>query len=152
MSEATDNWCECGHRRGDHADILQHLEQDFQDTHCFLCNCENYERQVIGLPNPDVDEAEEAGYSLVMPFVITKTNGGPFEDDSFVAGVNFAYLDRDIKYAAMLNLVPQDQYVDKRLTPQIDLLAMKGSIRVRFVAYDDFYVLAQFDTEDGTRW
>lgn len=39
------------------------------------------------VPDPDDDESNE--YDLIYPFVVCASNGGPFDDDAYTAGVEF---------------------------------------------------------------
>lgn len=65
-------------------------------------------------------EAEGVEYGLVMPFVVCASKGGPYEDQAFVAGVQFGGL----WTLAQAGLTPILAMVYKELIPQIDLLAM----------------------------
>lgn len=68
----------------------------------------------------DEEPVEEVEYGLVMPFVVCVSKGGPYEDQAFVAGVQFGGL----WTMAQANLTPILAMVYKELLPQIDLLAM----------------------------
>ena len=66
----------------------------------------------------------ESELKLVMPFVVCKSQGGPYEDDSFVAGYHLGVLDHRLEslkgsYGSI------EQYVLEEYLPQIDLLAMR---------------------------
>ena len=66
------------------------------------------------LPEPD------EGSSLVEPFIVCASNGGTFDDASFVAGCYYGRAESVLlvggTYAA---------YVPNALVPQLDLLAMR---------------------------
>lgn len=66
---------------------------------------------------------QDAEYTPVMPFVVCTSQGGPYDDAPFVAGVRFGDLHR-----LMRSLPPEIttfRHVDYwALMPQIDLLAM----------------------------
>lgn len=64
-------------------------------------------------------EDDESEQSLVMPFVVTKSHGGPYSDDAFIAGCWFG------KIQAILELGGTFiGYVPTPLVIQLDLLAM----------------------------
>jgi hypothetical protein len=67
-----------------------------------------------------VNEEEESEYGLIMPFVVCQSNGGPYEDRPFVAGVRIGVL-----IQRMTNGEPEiSSYEYPAMLPQIDLLAM----------------------------
>jgi hypothetical protein len=47
------------------------------------------------LDQPD----DETQYSLVFPFTVCQSNGGPYDDDAFVAGVQFGRIDQALESA-----------------------------------------------------
>lgn len=69
-----------------------------------------------GKMSQDDDETDEA---LVMPFVVCRSSGGLYDDDSFLAGMYFgracASMDEEEIWMAA---------VPTQLIPQLDLLAM----------------------------
>jgi len=69
--------------------------------------------------HPNHDD-EECG--LVMPFVVTKSKGGEYDDQAFVAGCRFQQDWDEIKAAPCL--VSWANYVYPAMLPQYDLLAM----------------------------
>jgi hypothetical protein len=72
-----------------------------------------------------MDESEEAQYEMVMPIVLAKSNGGPFDDAAVVAGMTCGALDQELKIAAALHTLPHERYIDVPLLKQIDLIAMR---------------------------
>ncbi len=71
----------------------------------------------------DDDETE---YALVMPFVVVKSQGGPYDDDAFTAGWQASQIDRVLSAAVEIGasaLAPIS--VPPALLPQLDLIAMK---------------------------
>jgi hypothetical protein len=62
----------------------------------------------------------EGGYELLFPFVVCQSNGGPFEDESFVAGAQYGNLHQ----LASLGVGQIMAMVYPALLQQIDLLAM----------------------------
>jgi hypothetical protein len=72
------------------------------------------------------DEPEAGGMSLVYPFVVCTSHGGPYEDHPFVAGVQFGQIERRLFMAAQLGAttVALDNAVYTSLIPQLELMAM----------------------------
>lgn len=70
------------------------------------------------------DDEEEVEYGMVMPFVACQSQGGAYEDDSFVAGYQAGQID-----ALLVALVPASAactvVVPDALAEQIDLITMK---------------------------
>jgi hypothetical protein len=85
------------------------------------------------------DDAEEMkGFSLVLPFVCCVSNGGPFDDDSFVAGFSVGEIRtilsmtthaRQVGFRYLEGVgVAVSEYratVRSDLVPQLDLVAME---------------------------
>lgn len=75
---------------------------------------------------------EEPEMSLVMPFVVCASNGGPYDDQAFVAGVVFAQHQALLEHAhpedgrTVVTTFP----VYPALVPQLDLLAMAHGYRL----------------------
>lgn len=72
---------------------------------------------------PD-EQPTEPQYEIVMPFVVTQSNGGPYDDDAFVAGWYAAELDIVLEQMARFHC-GMARTVPTPLVPQIDLIAMK---------------------------
>lgn len=66
--------------------------------------------------------SDEHGWELVMPFVVVRSEGGPYDDASFVAGWDAAVID-----CFLVADRPAECTFDVRepLVPQVDLIAMK---------------------------
>jgi hypothetical protein len=74
------------------------------------------------MPDP-LDQPDEETHSLVYPFVACQSNGGPFDDRAFVAGVTLGRIDRALESAVpeverLRFTVPTD------LVRQLELAAM----------------------------
>jgi hypothetical protein len=95
---------------------------------------------------------EESEYGLVMPFILVKSNGGPFDDAAFVAGMTCGALYQELENCAPMQAVPRARYIQAQLVPQIDLIAMKHGYQLRLGDYDEAsgWQHVSFDTEDGT--
>jgi len=65
-------------------------------------------------------------FSLVMPFVVCETNGGPYDDAGFVAGCYFGLVQERVERVGWF-----EGYVPTPLVPQLDLLAMHHSLTFR---------------------
>lgn len=73
----------------------------------------------------------ETVYEMVMPLVVCKTQGGVYDDDSFVAGWTLALLDRDLAERAV-DRIP----LRPAMMPQVDLIAMKHGYGVAAEPWD----------------
>lgn len=65
-----------------------------------------------------------AEHTLVMPFVICQSEGGPYEDEAFVAGFTCGTLDAELRALAQLAATPAARWVRPAHLPQVDLIAM----------------------------
>lgn len=73
------------------------------------------------------DEEEDIEFGLVMPFVVCESQGGPYQDDSFVAGYELGML------AARLESKPAFLRLPLRTASmrQVDLIAMRYNYSLR---------------------
>lgn len=91
-------------------------------------------------------EPEE--YGLIYPFVVTSDNGGTYDPDAFVAGVQFGQIDE-----LMEKRVPiVERYVATGIVPQLDLAAMYHGYTLTAEAWDEHpgewtHVLLALSTE-----
>jgi hypothetical protein len=85
---------------------------------------------------------DEAEYGLVMPFVVCQSEGGPYEDEAFVAGYDLGVLD------TLLDAKPLVVHRTMRSEslPQVELVAMKHGYTVRHGAPtgDDDWTFVEF--------
>lgn len=72
------------------------------------------------------DDEQEAGYGLVMPFVVTESEGGPYNDVAFVAGWTCAAIDEALSHSG----TSWSGYVPPGILPQLDLIAMRRHLVV----------------------
>lgn len=70
----------------------------------------------------------EPEMSLVMPFVVVTSKGGPYDDTAFAAGWAAGEIDRALAAVAGFE-VAVDRMVPTALVPQIDLIAMRHGYR-----------------------
>lgn len=68
---------------------------------------------------------KEGEYEMVMPIVLAKSNGGPFDDAAVVAGMTCGAIEQELGMTKTLNTLPHERYVDAQLLKQVDLIAMR---------------------------
>ena len=71
-----------------------------------------------------MDQPEEEGMSLVFPFVVCQSNGGPYDDDAFTAGYQCGQIDRSLAAAAAVGATSMTCTVYTTLIKQLELVAM----------------------------
>lgn len=69
-------------------------------------------------------------YELVTPFVLVRSNGGPYDDASFVAGSVCGGLFIELEMCATQRAVPRVRWLRPEILPQVDLIAMKYGYRL----------------------
>ncbi|WP_030186093.1 hypothetical protein [Streptomyces capuensis] len=67
---------------------------------------------------------EDATYELVMPFVLCQSNGGPYDDEAFAAGMACGQLWTELRVLQAHGATPRPRYVQPEHVPQLDLIAM----------------------------
>lgn len=67
--------------------------------------------------------AREPTYELVMPFVVCATQGGPYEDRSFVAGYELGCIAADPALVGSTG-----RHIRTESVPQADLIAMHHNL------------------------
>lgn len=72
---------------------------------------------------------QERDYSLVMPFVVCASKGGPFDDESFVAGYECGIFAEQLKSRSP-SVTSISTTVHSGNVPQLDLLAMREGWRM----------------------
>jgi hypothetical protein len=90
-----------------------------------------------GLPADDPD------FELVMPFVACESEGGPYDDDAFVAGVTIGVMLEEFSRSegpGSFATDPPARYLDRQLVPQADLIAMKYGYKM---------ILGEIDEDSG---
>lgn len=85
-----------------------------------------------------LDQPEEDGYQLVVPFIACKSHGGRYDDDSFVAGFQAGQIDQALKSGATAGAVRVwFPMVYATLREQLELIAMnRGYPLVEFALLD----------------
>lgn len=72
-----------------------------------------------------MSDDQPTNYSLVMPFVVCHSTGGPYEDQAFVAGYQTGQIDAALKAGEKDNRDHGLIAVYTELLPQLDLVAMR---------------------------
>lgn len=68
------------------------------------------------------EEYDDRELELALPFLCVQSKGGPFDDDSFVSGIQFGMLMSKLDNE---HLMATTEMVHEALVPTLDLLAMK---------------------------
>ena len=84
-----------------------------------------------------MSDTEEGQYEMVMPIVLAKTNGGPFDDAAVVAGMTCGALEQELTMTAALHTLPHERYIDVPLLKQVDLIAMKHGYTLKLGEVDE---------------
>jgi len=92
---------------------------------------------------------EEGEYELVLPFVICKSDGGPYDDQAFVAGVNCGQLMAELQALTQHSALPRPRYARPEYLPQYDLIAMQHGYLIRHGAIDEPSGFQRIDFEHG---
>ncbi len=74
---------------------------------------------------------------MVFPFIVCKTQGGPYEDEAFVAGVYFGKLLAAYETGTPSLRTIEPVTVPTPLLPQIDLLAMQWQCSITLERHED---------------
>ena len=74
------------------------------------------------------------GYELVMPFVVCRSQGGPYDDGAFVAGFECGALEARLTIGRPASC---ELYVRTASLPQIDLIAMRHGYQVEAEPWDE---------------
>lgn len=76
---------------------------------------------------------EGGGYDLVYPFVVCQSNGGQYEDQSFVEGVKMGVATAALERGDVEHVV----YANPASVAQYDLLAMHHGYRMTAEPWDE---------------
>jgi hypothetical protein len=81
-----------------------------------------------------VSDEQPEGYEMAYPLVVCQSNGGPYDDDAFVAGAQLGQI-----VAELRERQPPlyERYVDSALVPQIDLVAMHEGYAMQAEPWDE---------------
>lgn len=101
------------------------------------------------MPEHDPHNAE---FNLVMPFVVVKSEGGPFDDRSFVAGIQYERTNYVLQIVEPLGYLNFQAFVYKELIPQLDLLAMNLGWILRTESCDDNVEFCKTHKDERNNW
>lgn len=76
------------------------------------------------MTDPMDQPEEDTTYGLVYPFTVCRSQGGPYEDESFVAGVQLGHIDRILQIAAGVGADRVRSTARTALVPQLELCGM----------------------------
>lgn len=79
----------------------------------------------------------EPEYNLLMPFVVCQSEGGPYDDEAFVAGYTCAVLEQKLQTLAVHRATPPSQLVRAPHLPQFDLIAMLHGYKIHVGDIDE---------------
>lgn len=85
---------------------------------------------------PEWDDRDEITYRLVMPFTEVRSEGGPYDDLSFVAGFQMGQIDGKLTSMGQNSIAAATFLVFSQLKHQVDLIAMKHNYTSE-VLHDD---------------
>ena len=75
-------------------------------------------------PTDPMDQPEDDGMELVLPFVACVSNGGPYDDDAFTAGYQCGRIDSALKAAKAVGATSATYTVYTTLVKQLELIGM----------------------------
>lgn len=84
-----------------------------------------------------LDQPEDDGMELALPFILCKSAGGPYDDDAFTAGYECGLIDKDLTVAAAIGQATLTRTVRTVSVPQLDLIAMHHSFTAEATADDE---------------
>ena len=85
------------------------------------------------------DRDDEVEFSMVMPFVVCKSNGGPYDDSAFVAGAEFGKIASELERweSGALRVYEMQTQVRSEMVPQYDLLAMHHDLTLTATPWEE---------------
>lgn len=109
---------------------------------------------MTGSDSKEINMAEDEqpeGYELVMPFVSVASNGGPYDDEAYVAGWRMGGLDARLGLEGILRPLSHEDTIRTSDVPQADLIAMKHGYRLDVEpSEDDAWAFARFSLMDAS--
>lgn len=95
-------------------------------------------------------EPHKAEYGLVMPFVVTQSNGGDYEDNAYAAGWEAGRCDELLATCARLNKPTVDVPIARTGNlHQLDLVGMRYGYSMRIEHNDGFWASVVFEQRAG---
>jgi len=88
----------------------------------------------------------EHDYGLIMPFVVCRSKGGPYDDDAYVAGYEAGTLDMALSLSSSLPGSRLNEGVPYHAEnmPQVDLIAMRHGVTTETEDVGDGWVSVTF--------
>lgn len=80
--------------------------------------------------------SDEHEFELVMPFLVTASNGGTYEDDAYVAGFEAGRIEGVLQHEA-LSWAEFTVHADN--VPQLDLIAMRCGYTMTVEPFDGLH-------------
>lgn len=77
------------------------------------------------------------GYTPVMPIILCKSNGGPFDDAAFIAGATCGAIIEELRSLRLTGGTPNKRYINTQYLPQIDLIAMAYGYTIKHGDHDE---------------
>jgi hypothetical protein len=79
----------------------------------------------MGEPRDPLDQPEEQSWGLAVPFVVCQSQGGPYDDDAFVAGFQCGQVDKALAVSAAAgSRTVTLPLIRTELIRQLELIAM----------------------------
>lgn len=82
-------------------------------------------------------DPSNADFTPVMPFVLCKSEGGPYDDTAFVAGATCGALIEELRVLRLTTATPHERYMNAKYIPQIDLIAMAHGYTIKLGELDE---------------
>lgn len=89
------------------------------------------------------DGSDDGEYELAMPFILCRSEGGPYDDAAFVAGSTIGALEAEFSFCRMLSSVPHSRHMNDNYLDQADLVAMRHGFSME---------RGELDEGSGWRW
>lgn len=98
------------------------------------------------------------GWDLAVPFIVCRSQGGPYDDAAFVAGFQAGQIHRALAAAKAVGADRLTFTVDSELTKQLDLIAMDAGFSLTIEAIEETedhpalpeWTFATFEATEGT--
>jgi hypothetical protein len=90
----------------------------------------------VTTPDPQ-DCPEDDGWHLAVPFVVCQSQGGPYDDEAFVAGFQAGQISQALAAAKTAGADRLIRTVRMDLVKQLDLIAMDAGFTLRFTEVEE---------------
>lgn len=72
-----------------------------------------------------VERPAESAHPLLLPFIACASEGGPYPDDAFNAGVECGKILAELGHCEAIGATPRPRWLIAGIVPQVDLIAMR---------------------------